>query len=97
MPLFVIAIIAFVIVSMQWEQTRSIDLIDRWARTNNLRILHKEARSFFRGPMFWRASKNQTVYYVTVVTQSGRQRAAWVRCGGRWRGLHSDQIDVRWD
>jgi hypothetical protein len=97
MPLVVLAVIAIAITSLRWQSRRSNDLIDQWAAANNLRILQKESRLMFRGPMFWTTSKNQTVYRITAVDQYGNQRSGWVRCGGWWWGLHSDKITVRWD
>ncbi len=96
-PLALLAIVVITIVVLNWRGTRSNELIDQWARANNLQIVQKEARNFFRGPMFWTTSKSQTVYRITVVDQAGRPRSGWVRCGGIWLGLHSDKVDVRWD
>ncbi len=96
-PLALLAIVVITIVVLSWRGTRSNELIDQWARANNLQILQKEARNFLRGPMFWTTGKSQTVYRITVIDQNGRQRSGWVRCGGMFLGLHSDKIDVRWD
>ena len=63
------------------------------------RIWHHRRRSYrnvFRGPYFWTSSKGQTVYRVTVEVRGG-VRTGWVRCGGWWLGLLSDQAEVRWD
>ncbi|HYF64291.1 MAG TPA: hypothetical protein VD886_15825 [Herpetosiphonaceae bacterium] len=96
-PLAIIVIIGIAVMSMVWQSGRSEDLIDGWARANNLTIVSKEARSFLRGPMFWSTAKGQTVYRITVSDQQGRRRDGWIRCGGRWMGLHSDHVEVRWD
>jgi hypothetical protein len=84
-------------ISISWTNRRSNDLIDGWARANGLTIVAKESRTFLRGPMFWTTSKGQTVYRITVRDHYGSQRTGWIRCGGRWMGLYSDKVDVRWD
>jgi hypothetical protein len=90
-------IIGLAFASMRWQTSRSEDLIDGWAQANGLTIVAKEARGFLRGPMFWTTAKGQTVYRITVRDQRGSQRTGWIRCGGRWMGLYSDKVDVRWD
>ena len=52
---------------------------------------------FRRGPFFFRSSEEQAVFYVTVRDPEGQQRRGWVRCGGFWLGLFSDQATVKWD
>ncbi len=97
MPLLLIIVIALAIASTIHRSKRSNEILERWAASNQLRILNNETRHFFRGPMFWRTSKNQIVFRVSVIDQYGRQRSGWVRCGGWFWGLHSDKVDVRWD
>ena len=63
------------ILSIFWHFSRSRKVLDGWARDNGFEILHHEYRAFFRGPYFWRASKNQSVYYVQVRDQKGRVRS----------------------
>ena len=95
--LIVIVIAVVAVISLAWQKSRSEALIDGWARANGLIIVAKESRAFLRGPMFWTTSKGQTVYRITVRDQYGSQRTGWIRCGGRWMGLYSDKVDVRWD
>jgi hypothetical protein len=80
-----------------WRIKRSQRLINRWAETHQLRIVGKASRSAFRAPLFGRSASGQTVHHITVVDQAGQQRSGSIRCGGRWLGLYSDQVDVRWD
>jgi hypothetical protein len=95
--LILIVVLPLIFLSFAWQKRRSEALINGWARANGLTIVDKESRTFLRGPMFWTTSKGQTVYRITVRDQYGSQRTGWIRCGGRWMGLHSDKVDVRWD
>lgn len=90
-------VVAFVFLSMWWHFSRSASLLQKWADENGYRLLNKEYRTFLRGPFFWTSSKGQTVYRVTVEDKAGHIRSGWVRCGGWWLGLLTDQTEVRWD
>jgi len=97
-PLF--AILAFgtiLFLSMRWHFSRSSAILEKWANENGFEILEKSYRQFLRGPFFFRASKHQTVYRVTVRDKAGQVGTGWVACGSWWWGLCSDQATVRWD
>jgi hypothetical protein len=93
----ILAFITFVILMISWHYSRSRQVLEKWARDNDFRIVSSEYRNFFRGPFFWTSSKGQTVYYVTVETADGQTRNGWVRCGGWFFGLLSDTVEARWD
>ena len=95
--LAVIALAALVTLSLYWSHRRSNHLLKAWAEENRIIILNAEERWFRRGPFFWSTGKGQTVYYVTVRDEAGRQRSGWVRCGSFWGGLFSSKVEVRWD
>ncbi len=95
--LFIALFVVFAVVAMLWHFGRSSSLLQQWADENGYRVIDKEYRTFFRGPFFWTTSKGQTVYYVTVEDDEGRIRRGWVRCGGWFLGLMSDNVEVRWD
>lgn len=78
-------------------QRRSESIIDRWAESYGYRVIRKEWRWFRRGPYFWRASKNQTVYRVEILDGYGYSHVCWVRCGSWLFGVLSDEIDVEWE
>ena len=86
-----------VIVSMRWERRRSAALIDRWAQAQGYQVLERQSRLFDRGPFFWRTSKGQTVYYITLRDEQGQVRQAWLRCGNWFLGLWSDEVAVEWE
>ena len=98
LPLLPFIIIGAVMIgALAWTFSRSRSILEQWAEANGFEIIHSEFRNFFRGPFFWTSSKGQTVYYVTVRDREGRERSGWVRCGGFWAGLFSDQAEVRWE
>jgi hypothetical protein len=97
-PVFFIAlVVAFIVGMMVWHYSRANDILTGWARDNGYEIVASERRWFFRGPFFFWTGKGQEVYYVTVRTPDGQLHRGWVRCGGFWLGMLSDQADVRWD
>lgn len=76
---------------------RSEALLKEWAEENELDIVTRQRRFFRRGPFLFTTSQGQDVYRVTVVDADGILRAGWVRCGGFFKGMFSDNVDVRWD
>ena len=80
-----------------WHFSRSGSLLHQWAEHNGYRLVSQEYRHFFKGPFFWTSSKGQTVYHVTVEDSQGNRRSGWVRCGGWFFGLLSDNVEVRWE
>ena len=72
-------------------------MMSQWAQANGLTLVSEERCWFFKGPFFWTSGKSQMVYYVTVRDPAGRTRHAWVRCGGYFLGMLSDNMDVKWE
>jgi hypothetical protein len=91
-----IAAVGLVVLSLVWHFGRSHSILEHWAARNGYRLIDQSYCWILKGPFFW-TSKNQTVYYVTVEDEAGRIRRAWVRCGGWFLGLLSDQADVEWE
>ena len=96
-PLIFLCFLVVVIGSVFWHNSRSISVLENWARENNFDILEREQRLWFKGPFFWTTSRGQTVYHVTVRDNNGAVRSGWVRCGGWFLGLMSDHAEVRWE
>jgi hypothetical protein len=94
---FIALVLLLVAAGFAWHFGRSRSLLQRWADDNGFRIVRSEYRHLLRGPFFWTTSKGQTVYRVTVEGKAGDVRSGWVRCGGWWFGLMSDQVEARWD
>jgi hypothetical protein len=89
--------LVFFVLAMTWHFRRSASMIGRWAAENGYRLLGREYRWFRRGPFWWRTTDKMAVYHVTVEDREGRVRRAWVRCGGWFLGLFSDQVTVEWE
>ena len=82
---------------MAWTFSRARQILEQWAQSNGYQILSSEFRWLRKGPFFWTSSQYQMIYYVTVQTPTGDVRSGWVRCGGFWLGLFTDQAQVRWE
>jgi hypothetical protein len=95
--LAVIAVVGLGVLSLVWHLGRSHSILEHWAARNGYRLIDQSYCWFSKGPFFWTSSKGQTVYYVTVEDAAGRIRHAWVRCGGWFLGLLSEQADVEWE
>jgi len=96
----VLAIGAFALVAMllwRWHFRKSRRLLEQWARANDLEVISAERRYLRRGPFFWRSGKGHEVFHVTVRDAAGRHRHAYVRAGGWWWGMMSDDVAVEWD
>jgi hypothetical protein len=88
--------VAGILVLLSWHYSRSRSVLEKWADENRLKIVDSEYRSFARGPFSWTTSRNQTVYYVTVIDDNGHTRRGWVRCGGFFVGFLCDRMEVTW-
>jgi hypothetical protein len=98
--LVIVVFVVFVvlaILSMVWRFRRADSLLVQWAERHGYRLISQEYRSFFKGPFFWTSSKGQMVYYVSVKDSEGNLRRGWVRCGGLFLGMLSDNVEVSWD
>ena len=80
-----------------WYFTRSRNMVEQWARDNGLELIEAERRWFRRGTFWWRTGKGQEVFRVTIRDGSGQVRSGYVRVGGFFLGLLSDQVNVEWD
>jgi hypothetical protein len=93
----VVFLLAAVVVSWIWAVHRSREILDRWAAEHGFELLEVERRHLFRGPFFWRTGKGHQVFRVSVADERGIVRHGYVRVGGWWGGLFSDQAVVAWD
>jgi hypothetical protein len=88
--------VVFAVAMMFFHFSRARSILEHWAEENGYEIV-SSARRWFGGTFWWRKSKGQEVYYVTIRTPKGQTRRGWVRCGGWFLGMFSDQADVEWD
>ena len=93
----ILLVVALVVASFAWSMSRSRGILEEWAASNHFRILACERRWLRRGPFFLRSGKGHEVFHVTVADDSGRTRTGFVRVGGWFGGLLSDQAVVEWD
>ncbi|MBC7813382.1 MAG: hypothetical protein H7175_19640 [Burkholderiales bacterium] len=94
--LLIVVAISFAVWSLVWREQRGGELIEQWAQDNGYRFVSRERPAFNKGPFTWN-SRYQEVYYVIVVDAEGQQHSGWVKLGGQYSGMHSDQVEVRWD
>jgi hypothetical protein len=80
-----------------WYYAKSYSVLEQWATESGYRLVSHEYRYSFKGPFSRTTPNNQTVYYVRVEDRHGNRRSGWVRCGGWFWGLLSDNVEVRWD
>ena len=93
----VVVVVSLMVLSWAWGTSRGTSLLEGWAQSHGLQILSQEECLFFKGPFFWTSSKGQRVYRVSVRDREGFDRQGYVRCGGFWLGMMSDNVEVRWD
>jgi hypothetical protein len=97
-PFFaILAVLIAMIFGLRWHFARSAAILQKWADENGYEILEKSYRHFFRGPFFFRTTKDQAVYRVAVRDKAGHVGTGWVACGSWWWGLWSNQAKARWD
>ena len=53
----ILAFIAFVVLTMAWDYSRSRQILEDWARSNGYQILSSEQRWYRKGPFLWTTSK----------------------------------------
>lgn len=85
------------VVYVAWCFSRSRSLLQRWASENGLQILDSKLSPSGPPSWNWTSSRSQTVYFVRVRDNDGRERRGWVRCGSFWAGVFSDKTEVRWE
>lgn len=96
-PIFILVFVGATALTLAWQRSRSDDLLDAWAEENGFEILERHRSWVARGPFFWTTSEGQTVQRIVARDRAGRVRSGWARCGSFMFGLHSSEIDVRWD
>ncbi|MBX0328360.1 hypothetical protein K2Z83_11800 [Oscillochloris sp. ZM17-4] len=97
-PLLIMAVaIGVAIASIAWTRRRADAMLAGWAATNGYQLLQVEPRYLRTGPYFWRRSRSQMIYYVTVSDPRGWPRSGYVRLGSWFWGMRRDQVDVTWD
>jgi hypothetical protein len=96
-PILVLVLLVCVLALWGWHFSRSRKMLEQWAHANGLTLIGVERRFLRRGPFWWRTNKGQEVFRVTVRDGSGQVRSGYVRVGGWFLGLLSDQVTVEWE
>ena len=95
--LLVLIAVGVIVASYAWHLSLWRSVLERWAEDNGFEILERKNRFFFRGPFSWTTARGQMVYRVRVRDSHGNERTGWVKCGGWFWGLMSDNPEVWWD
>jgi hypothetical protein len=102
MPVFLLfgffcCILVIAYLSWQWESNRSQKLIEQWTSEHGYELISAN-RSYWKiGTPFWATSKSQRVYRLVARDQQGNVYSGYALCGGRFMGLWSDRVEVKWD
>src|SRR5689334_9331920 len=97
---FVILIIVVAVIgiaSWVWQSGRAEQLLQNWAAENGYQLIDYERRWLRMGPYFFFTGKGQVVYRVTIQQSDGTTRGGWVRVGGMFLGLFSNNVDSQLD
>lgn len=94
--LILLVMVAVVALSFWWTFSRSDDILRRWERRRGCRIIARRYCTLWRGPYMFVSSNSHAVWRVTVRTEDGRIRHAWLRLGGWFSGLFADTVDETW-
>ncbi len=81
----------------RWHTSRGRSALQQWASKKRFKVLGFR-RCFFSGRFpWWTTSQRQTVFFVTIRDESGRERSGWVRFGDILGGGYSHEPDVVWN
>jgi hypothetical protein len=94
---FVILAVVVGVLSIRWHYARSADLVEEWAEREGHTLLEVDRRLLFKGPFLLRSGKGHEVFRVVVRTPEGATRSGYLRVGGWFLGLFSNQAHVEWD
>jgi len=93
-----LAALALVLVGLAWWQyTKADEILQRWANGAGMQIVSAQRRYFRTGPFFMNQARGQFVYRIVVRDHSGTERAGWLKVGGLFVGVLSDESMVIWD
>jgi len=91
-----VAALIFGFVIYRWHIWRGRSALQQWASTKRFEILESK-RCFFCGAFpWWTTSQKQTVFFVTVRDDSGRERSGWLRFGDWLGGGYKHEPDIIW-
>ncbi|HKB39202.1 MAG TPA: hypothetical protein VKD72_22380 [Gemmataceae bacterium] len=95
--LLIVVAVGISVAAMVWRYQRADQMLRDWAGREGYQLLSASQCWFWRGPYWFRTTKSQMVYRVTVRDQYGEVRSGYARLGGWFLGMWSDEVDVTWD
>jgi hypothetical protein len=99
-PLAVALLIAVAMVPpglIVWTILRARRHIRAWAADQELRLQRVGLRLIRRGPYWANRTKAQHVFHVVALDRNDRRRTGFVRVGGAFKGVMSNEVHVTWD
>ena len=89
-------VLAFAV--LYWAgRIRRREALFRWASNHGFKILEFRQPALSElSPFRFTASKAQQIFQIKVQGTDGNERSGWIRLGSVWRGLASDNAEVRW-
>jgi hypothetical protein len=93
--MLVFLLMILVLFSSYWSYRKAKGMVEAWAATSGLRLLSLQHRWFRCGPYSWNSSRSQIIFFVSLWDGKAR-RSAYIRCGGWWLGMFSEQMEVKW-
>lgn len=91
-----VAIVIYIF-AIKWLYRRTDQVMERWSRETGFSIVSREFRWLSRGPFWLTASRGQSVYRIEALDAHGMYHTGWMRIGGWFLGILSDQVEVIWD
>ncbi|MDG3002276.1 hypothetical protein [Paludisphaera mucosa] len=88
----ILAILALIVWSARDVERR----LRRWADEQGLTIVSQRLARFWRGPFFWKSTRTDYVYRLTVRDSDGRLAEGWARLPGLAVGPFGRWVQVRW-
>lgn len=86
-----------IVLLIRWGISKARRFLNNWAGANGYKVVSAEHRWFAKGPYFWRSTKGQHIFRITVSDSSGVQHTGWARCGDFLFGTLVERVDVTWD
>jgi len=81
-----------------WHHLKAEQMLREWSEREGHEWIESEYRSGgLQNPYSGLFSGKEAVFRVTVKDASGAVRSGWVRLGGMFLGLSSDEVAVTWD
>lgn len=68
-----------------------------WAINEGYRVIKSEYKFFSRGPLKWRTSSKQALFYATLQNDNNEIKKAWILIGGKVFSMWSNKVQIFWE